>query len=318
MCASVNNELTTSYKQNIKKRRIKLLIVLLTIVLCNHLMTIPILFLYQPENIELVPRLLTPLYKTILLEQDGSNLYINRNAVLSYLKYNKLAELIIYIFIQSSFLFIPFVFYKKEILKSNISKIISIKIIDIREKLLITFILFSMILYIIISSVFTTPQYFPPLNLMYIIFWMRYILIICFFSPFCEELLFRGIILDELRYCYRFSNLLIILFQALVFFLFHFLFSNSNPLIIFLLGIVMGTLTFYTNSLFYNLLYHICYNLFILLTQTGFINIAKYEISLSFLAYLIILLFILNILSLIIFTKYMKKKNILSPYQMSI
>jgi membrane protease YdiL (CAAX protease family) len=294
-----------------------LLIALLTIILCNHFMTLLVLFLYPPANIEVVPRLLTPLYNTIILEQDKFVSYINGNAVLSYLKYNELAELILYIIIQSSFLFIPCIFYNKKILKFNISKIVTIRATDILGKLLITFIILLMILYIIISHTisyaFVIPRHFPPLELKYIMFWIRYILIICFISPFCEEILFRGIVLDELKHCYKLSNILIISFQALIFFSFHFLFSNSNPLLILLLGIVMGTLGFYTNSLFYSLLYHICYNLFILLTQIGYIDFSRYQISLFILAILTFLFLILNILFLILFTKHMRRKNILSP-----
>jgi membrane protease YdiL (CAAX protease family) len=291
---------------SIKQRRRKLFFVFLVIILSYHLVAIPFLFLYPPANNETVPRLLNIFYTKIQLKRETISSYIETSIVLSYLKNSEFARSMLSVITQCYFLFIPLVFYKKTNAKFYISKMITTGTADRRGILLFWIVLFSMILYVIICSAYFTPQKFPPFNMTYMIFWIRYIFVVCFLVPFGEELLFRGIVINEIKYCYNLSPCVTIFFQAMLFFLLHFLFSSGYPLVTLQIGIVMGIFAFYTNSLLYSTLYHICYNIFILLRQTGYINLAEYKISYFILIPLTFLFFLLYILFIILFINHMK------------
>jgi membrane protease YdiL (CAAX protease family) len=248
------------------------------------------------------------LYKNIQENNELYKLYIEKKPVLSMLAHSELARSILFIFVQAFFLVIPLFFYKKAIIKTYILRIKTTGSMDRRGILFFLANLFSMIIYIIICSAYSGPQDFPLFNLKYIIFWIRHIFILCFLAPFCEELLFRGIVQNEIKRCYNISPRLVIFYQACIFFAFHFLLSSNLPSVTFLLGIVTGIFAFYTDSLLYGLLYHMCYNLFILLTQTGIINLFELEISYFIIIPLTFLFFILNIFFIISFIKYIKRK----------
>jgi membrane protease YdiL (CAAX protease family) len=238
------------------------------------------------------------------------NAYIEKSPILSFLKYSQLARTILSVFIQSYIILLSLFFYKRGIKKAYISKIRITDTLDMRGKWLFIATVLSTIIYIIIGSAYFSPQKFPPFDLKNMLFWIPHIFIICFLAPSGEEIFFRGIVLNEMKYCYNISPRLIIFLQALLFFLIHFLFSSSFPLVIFMLGLVTGVFAFYTDSLLYSLIFHVCYNLFILLRQTGVINLSEYKISYYYIFLLILLFFTLNILFILFFIKHMKTKSL--------
>nr|WP_320059908.1 type II CAAX endopeptidase family protein [uncultured Bacteroides sp.] len=77
----------------------------------------------------------------------------------------------------------------------------------------------------------------------------------CFFAPFLEELVFRGLILYHLFRCY--SPLIAILLSALIFGIMH----VSYPVPTFLFGILSGLTYYYTSNLTYCILLHSFANL---------------------------------------------------------
>jgi membrane protease YdiL (CAAX protease family) len=296
------------------KKRIKLFLVFFAILLCYSFFSLPFLFLYAPEDIKAIPFVSLFFYNKLQAEHDLINAYIETSKVLSYLKYSELAKSIYSIFTQNFLLFLPVVFYKKGSIKYYFLKMKKVGIIDVRGKLLYGGIVLSMILYIIASSSYVAPQYFPPFNFNNIVFWVRYSFILCFLGPFGEELFFRGVVFDEIKQCYNLSPRLIIFYQALVFFIFHVFFSSNISLVIFLVGIISGVFVFYTNSLLYSFIFHVCYNSFIFLCQIGTINLTKYKVLHFVFIPLIILFILLTILFLNLFINNMKtitlsKKN---------
>jgi membrane protease YdiL (CAAX protease family) len=294
--------------QKIKQRRGTLFVFLFSIFLYYSLILFPVLFLYPQDNPETVPRVLLFFYELMQEKHESNKLFIERNAVLSLFARSELIKSVLFIFMQAFFLVIPLFFYRKTIIKTYMSRIKTVGSIDKQAVILFLATLFSMIIYVIICSAYSKPQNLPSFDLKYIIFWTRYIFILCFLAPFCEEFLFRGIVLSEIKHCYNFTPRLIIFSQACIFFVFHFLFANNFPAVTLLLGIVTGIFAFYTNSLLYSLLYHICYNLFIFLMQTGIVNLSEVKISYFIIIPLTFLFFFLNILSVILFIRCIKRK----------
>jgi membrane protease YdiL (CAAX protease family) len=281
------------------KKRAKLFLVFLTIILCYSFFSIPFLFLYVPEDIKAVPLISRFFYNKLQAGYNLINTYIETSTILSYVRYSELVKSTYAILIQGLLLFLPVIFYKRGGIKYYISRAKNIGNIDMRGKLLYGGIILSTVLYIVTSFVyFINPQDFPPFNFSNMIFWVRYSFIICFLGPFGEELFFRGIVFDEIKHCYNLSPRFIIFYQALIFYVFHFLFSNNFSLVMFLIGIITGVFVFYTNSLLYSIIFHICYNSFFFLCHTGVINLIKYKtlffvfISLMVLSFLLIILFI--------------------------
>jgi membrane protease YdiL (CAAX protease family) len=238
------------------------------------------------------------------------NIYIEKNSVLSFITHSELVKLPIFLLIECFMLFMPLMFYRNQILKVYIPKMKTIEMMDKRGILLFFTAVFSMIAYIIISYSFVNQLTFPLFELKDLFYWLRIIIITCFLVPFGEELFFRGIVLNEIKYCYKFSSRLTIFSQAFIFLFFHILFSSDIQLSIIWIGIITGIFAFYTDSLLYGILYHTCYNLFILLAQTGLVNFAKFKISHFILIPLLILIVVLNILFIILFIKHMKTRPI--------
>ena len=119
--------------------------------------------------------------------------------------------------------------------------------------------------------------------------------------PIFEEILFRGLIFNELRkVCNKYMALII---QALIFAIFH-----GNPLQMiytFALGIVLGTVYMWSDSLWSNIICHITYNLF----GTIIIPMALYYTH-KFLYLYIGVGAILTVLIMINTFKYYKKQNL--------
>jgi membrane protease YdiL (CAAX protease family) len=296
--------------QTIKRRRCTLCMMLFMTLLFYNLISVPILFLYPQNSSETVPRTVLFLYNQMQEKRELINLYIDKNPVLSLLTHSELVKSILFILIQCFLFIIPLFFYKKPVILNYLLRMKKTGRLGARGIFLFAAVLFSMIIYVIICSAYITPQNFPPFNLKYMIFWIRYIFILCFFAPFCEEFLFRGIVLDEIKYCYNISPRLLIFCQAFIFFVFHFLLASNLSLVTLLLGIATGIIAFYTNSLLYNLLYHIFYNFFVLLIQTGIINLSAAKISYFFLIPTTFLFFFLHIFLILFFIRYMKTRPI--------
>jgi membrane protease YdiL (CAAX protease family) len=269
-------------------------------------MKIPLLLLYTldaPEKIGNVPPVLKLFYTTLHAEYiQPIDSYIENNAVLSYLKHSEIARVTILLLIQSSFLIVPLVFYKKTIIKAPISKMKTAGTVNTRGKLLIALTIVFMLCYLVTSSVGMTPGIFPPFNSEYMVFWVSYIFMDCFSAPLVEELLFRGIVLDEIRLCYTFTPRWAIFYQALLFYGLHIIVGGNFSLFLPLIGIAAGIFCFYTNSLLYGLILHICWNIVAVLLRTGIINITGFR------AYNLFLLFLgAVIVCLYLFTRYMEK-----------
>jgi membrane protease YdiL (CAAX protease family) len=289
------------------KRIAKLFLVFLAVILGYSFLSVPFLFLYAPEDVNAVPLISIFFYNKLEPKYDLINMYIESSVILSYLKYSELARSIYSIFTQGFLLLLPVAFYKKGSIKYYFARTKAIGTMDRRGKVLYSGVIFATVIFIIISSSASpAPQYFPSFNSGNIIFWVRYSFIICLFGPLGEELFFRGIVFDEIKDCYNLSPRLIIFYQTLVFFIFHLLFSSNISLVIFLIGIATGIFVFYTNSLLYSIIFHVCYNSFVFLCQVGIINISKYKISYFLLAFLLILFLLLIILFMRLFINHMK------------
>ncbi|MDR3333943.1 MAG: CPBP family intramembrane metalloprotease [Treponema sp.] len=286
----------------IKKRRLTLCMVFITVILCEHLMGILLLLLYTLEEVN-VP----PISKIFYTTFQPIDLYIEKSAVLSYLKHSEIVKSTILLLNASSLLIVPLAFYKKAAIKGHISRMKTAGAVNTRGKLLIALTILFMLLFLIIAgSVSLTPQILPPLDLKNIIPRIRYVFIACLFGPFVEELLLRGIFFDEIRRCYTLTPRLAIFYQALLFYGLHIILVGAYSLVTFLMGLAAGIFCFYTNSLLYGLILHVCWNTFALLLQTGIINITGLK-KYNFMYPLVILSIGVVIVCLYLFTRYMKK-----------
>lgn len=97
------------------------------------------------------------------------------------------------------------------------------------------------------SPDFTLPQFPPALAL--------YFFQVCILAPFCEEFLFRGVILQSLR---RFGNAFAVLVSATLFSMVH---GNLLQMpLAFIVGIVFGVLVIEFNSIWLTILMHFSVN----------------------------------------------------------
>jgi membrane protease YdiL (CAAX protease family) len=283
---SPENECVVPWKDKmdtvIKQRRRRLCIAILTLIILYHLVTIPPLFIYTPEKIDEQPAL-TFLYTRINGEHIQSiNLFIDNSFLLSVLKHSEIARSIMLLLGCSVFLYIPMIFYRRNIIKFYMPRMKTVKNITIQGKLLILAVIIFMILSIFINFLFSgqeTSSVFPPFNIRYIVFWIRYIFIVCFFGPYTEELFFRGVFLDEIKECYKLSTRSVIFYQAVVFYGLHVIFSGNFAIQPFLIGIITGIFCFYTNSLLYGFIFHVCNNIIVAMLLTGIINTTGLRIS---------------------------------------
>ena len=303
------------------KQRKRSLYMLFLIILFYHFMTIPLLLIYTPEKIDEAP-LLTFLYARIQPEHIQSiNLFIDNSHVLSTLKHSEIARSIMLISCSSLLLFIPMIFYRKNTIKIYMPRMKAVKNVATQGNMMVAAIIIFMTLSTVANFLFSLdflrqneefaqyPQ-FPPFNIKHIAFWFRYIFFACVFGPYSEELLFRGIFLDEIKRGYTLPPHTVIFYQAAVFYIFHVIFSGNFLLQSFIIGIITGIFCFYTNSLLYGLVLHICNNITAVMLSTGVINIGKLEAGYSFL--LLSILFLgLTFLCLHLFVKHMKKAAIL-------
>jgi membrane protease YdiL (CAAX protease family) len=297
----------------IKQRRRKLYILFLTVILFYHLLTIPPLLIYTPEKIDEQP-LLTFLYSKIQAEHIQSiNLFIDNSHVLSILKRSEIARSIMLLLGCSIPFFMPMLLYRKNTIKIYMPRMKAVKNVATRGNMMFAAIIISMTLSVVVNFLFSGQEIssqFPPFNIKHIVFWFRYIFIVCVFGPYSEELLFRGVFLDEIKECYILSPRSIIFCQAVVFYGLHIIFSGNFAIQPLLIGIITGAFCFYTNSLLYGLVLHICNNIIVVMLLTGVINIGKLEVGYSFL--LLSVLFLgLTFLCLHLFIKHMKKVAIL-------
>jgi membrane protease YdiL (CAAX protease family) len=286
--------------------------VFLTTILLYHVSTIPSLIIYSPEKTD-IPPLLIFLYNSIQSRYIQSvNLFVDNTLVLKIFKHSETARSIMLVFSNSVFLFIPMIIYKKNTVKYYTARGKKAKNITMSEKLLFIIILITILLNgVIISTFYSTRQVmsqFPPLGLKYIIFWLRYIFISCILGPISEELLFRGILLDEIKECYKLPPCLAILYQAIVFFVLHIIISGKYAPYLFLIGIITGVLYFYTSSLVYGLVFHICNNIIAFVLSTGIIDIDGIKMSYFVVFCINIILFCLTFLCFSLFIKRMKRK----------
>jgi membrane protease YdiL (CAAX protease family) len=306
--------LSMKYKTDpvIKQRKRRLYMLFLTVIIFYHLITIPPLLIYTPKKIDEQP-LLTFLYARIKQEHRQSiNLFIDNNHVLSNLKHSEIARSIMLLLGCGIPLFMPMILYRRNTIKFYMSRMKTAKGINMQGNLLVAAIIITMMLSIVVNFLFSGQEVssqFPPFNINHIVFWSRYIFIVCFLGTYSEELLFRGIFLDEIKQCYILSPRFMVFCQAAVFYGLHVIFSGNFAIQPLLLGIITGIFCFYTNSLLYGLVLHICNNIIVVILSTGVINIGKSEASDSFL--LLSVLFLgLTFLFLHLFTKHMKKAAI--------
>jgi membrane protease YdiL (CAAX protease family) len=215
---------------------------------------------------------------------------------------------------SSVFLLLPMFFYRKNTIRFYITRLKTVEIVTIREKLLVTVIIITIPLSGVISSLYFSARQalprFPPFALEYTIFWFRYIFISFFLGPVSEELLFRGILLGEIKECYKVSPRLVIFYQAAAFYGLHIICSGNCAPYLFLIGIITGVFCFYTNSLLYGLVFHICNNIIAALLATGVINTGRIKIN-NFVVILASIIFICAaFLCFFLFIKYMKKRDV--------
>jgi membrane protease YdiL (CAAX protease family) len=180
------------------------------------------MLIYTPEKIDEQP-LLTFLYNRIKQEYIQSiNLFIDNSPVLSILKHSEIARSIMLLLGCGIPFFIPMLFYKKNTIKFYMSRM-KIANVTMKGNLLVAVIIISLMLSIVVNFIFSGQEassQFPPFNIKYIVFWFRYVFIVCFFGPYSEELLFRGVFLDEIKRCYT-SPRFIIFCQAAAFYGLH-------------------------------------------------------------------------------------------------
>lgn len=135
-------------------------------------------------------------------------------------------------------------FYKIDFkLNLKISTVINITLLSIG---------LTMILIFLIEYVFSISTISSNKNSIFVI------ILICLISPISEEILYRGAIFSYLRknYSLKFS----IFTQALIFSIFHF--DIIQSMYTFILGIILGVIYRYTNSLIGVILMHMLFNIF--------------------------------------------------------
>jgi membrane protease YdiL (CAAX protease family) len=295
----------------IRQRKHRLLMSFLVMILCYHLVSISSLFIYSPRKAS-VPPLLTLLYTSIQTEHTQLiNSFIDNSPMLSAIKHSAVSRSITLFFSYCVFLVISMIFFKKNTIKFYMPRMKTAKNVTMREKLLVTIIIISIQLYIIVVSLYSSAQQvlpqFPPFTPAYTIFWFCYIFADCFFGPYTEELLFRGLFLDEIKECYKLSPRSVILCQAAAFYSFHVICSGRYAPYLFLIGIITGIFCFYTNSLLYGLIFHVCNNIVANLLITGVINANRIRISGSVTALLSIIFISFTFICFFLFIKNMKK-----------
>jgi membrane protease YdiL (CAAX protease family) len=300
-----------------KPRKKRLIKGFLITVLLYHFTTIPSLIIYSPEKTD-SPPLLTFIYKKIQSSYlQAINSFVDDAYILKIAKRSEAARSIMLILSNSVFLFTPMLYYKKNTIKYYIMQKRA-KNITVFEKLLFAIILATIFLNNIIISNYFSPRnllpQLPPFYLKYTIFWFRYIFISCFLGPISEELLFRGILLNEIKECYKTSPCLAIAYQAIVFFVLHIILSGKYSFYLFLVGIITGVFCFYTSSLLYGLVFHICNNIIALILSTSIINFDKLKIDYFSIFFINVVLLCATFLFFSIFIKRMKRKIITVEY----
>jgi membrane protease YdiL (CAAX protease family) len=278
--------------------------------------TIPPLVIYTPKKID-APPILIFLYTRIKKEHiEAINLFIDNSQILSILKHSEIARSIMLLFGCSIYLFMPMIFYRKNTIKFYMPMMKAAKKVTMRGKLLVAAIIIFMILSIVVNFLFSEQgisSKFPHFNIKNIVFWIRYIFIVCFFGPYTEELLFRGIFLEEIKECYKLSPRSVIFCQAVAFYGLHVIFSGNFAIQPFLIGIITGIFCFYTGSLLYGFIFHICNNTIVVMLLTGIIDIDRLRIG-NYTIFLSIIFIGLIFLCLYFFISQMKKLLSLSDY----
>lgn len=125
----------------------------------------------------------------------------------------------------------------------NIATVINITLLSIG---------FVMILFFLIEHVFSISTISDNKDSIFVI------ILTCLISPISEEILYRGFVFGYLRknYNLKFS----IFTQALIFSIFHF--DIIQSMYTFILGIILGIIYTYTNSLIGSILMHMLFNIF--------------------------------------------------------
>lgn len=102
----------------------------------------------------------------------------------------------------------------------------------------------------------------------------------------CEELFFRGVILNEYR---KFGSFNAVLISALCFAMFHF--STENFIAYFFAGIVFGLVTVVCRSVIPAMVIHLINNILSIYTSDTFIKLMVQEAGLFFVGFVLFLLF---------------------------
>lgn len=106
--------------------------------------------------------------------------------------------------------------------------------------------------------------------------WAKWILTstVCLIAPIAEEMLFRGVIINELRYR-KFTMQSTLVISSLLFTLAHGYLDILYNISIFVLGIILGKQRYQTQSLYVPIMIHIAKNVFALLAIIALSPIAK-------------------------------------------
>lgn len=100
-----------------------------------------------------------------------------------------------------------------------------------------------------------------------------WIIITCIFIPICEELFFRGIILNDL--IKQYNEIKGIVFCAAIFAIFH----STTAIFVFPAYLVIGYFYYKKKNIFYPILFHISHNLFSVLLGNLLKNLQKADIA---------------------------------------
>jgi len=135
------------------------------------------------------------------------------------------------------------------------------------------------------------------------------IISIAMLTPILEELIFRGIVQKRLTLKMRISSALIL--QALIFSFFHF--NLLQGVYIFVLGIIIGMIYIWFDSIWYSVLIHGVYNA---TSVVIFHTVAEREISVSYLMILAGVSLVISIFSLVLLFDKRNKSEPIEPNEM--
>ncbi|MDR0909824.1 MAG: CPBP family intramembrane metalloprotease [Spirochaetaceae bacterium] len=227
-----------------------------------------------------------------------------KNAVL-YKQYKE-SMLVSMIVTTSFFVLIPLFFYKREFIMCRLRQIRPKPLINKGSVIGLVFIYFSYIFFQVIVFNWLYDNNETTISSLNIRneslgYQVLILFITVIYAPFCEELFFRGLLLNEYARLHPEKKVSrIIGWQAGVFYLNHLIMGNFG-LTILLLGLTNGMLAYSTGTLFYGIVLHAVFNLAGIL---GASKVIYFELD----TYVGLMCLVLGVILLVLSNKYFRKQ----------